>query len=134
MAFDNNPVTRWRSWEAIKPGMRIEIDFAAAQTIDAIHVDGSRDQYQARLRLEALDPAGRWRVVSDAPEMADLPLKAGLKPAAMAEIKARGAGYIVLFSSDFAWPAVTAEPGAWGLRQIGEVASARLYRIEGEPE
>jgi hypothetical protein len=134
MAFDNSPVTRWRSWEAIRPGMRIEIDFAAARTIDAVQVDGSRDQYQARLRLEALDAAGRWRVVSDAPEMAELPLKAGLRPAAMAEIKARGVGYIVLFNSDFAYAAVAADTGGWGLRQVGEAAGARLYRIEEGPE
>lgn len=132
MAFDNSPVTRWRSWQAIRPGMNIEIDFGRAEHIDAVHVDGSRDQYQARLRLEALDAAGRWRVISDAPETAGLPLKAALRPAAMAEIKARGVGYLLLFSSDFAWTAVTSDAGAWGLRRVGEVAGAQLYQIEQE--
>src|SRR5947209_10191423 len=30
LAFDNDPVTRWRTWERAMPGMRIEVDFGNA--------------------------------------------------------------------------------------------------------
>lgn len=130
LAFDNSPVTRWRSWEAIRPGMFVEVDFGAAETIDAVFIDAVPDQYQARLRLEALDPDGRWRVLSDAPETAALMPKAGLKRAAMREFKARGAGYLVLFESDYAWTSVVADPAAWGLALVGDLGGARLYRID----
>ena len=95
MAFDNSPVTRWRSWEAIRPGMFVEVDFGAAETVDAVFLDTVPDQYQARWRLEAQDPEGRWSVLSGAPETTALPPKGGLKRAAMQEFKARGVGYLI---------------------------------------
>ncbi|MDP2996454.1 MAG: hypothetical protein Q8N47_03125, partial [Bryobacterales bacterium] len=130
LAFDNSPVTRWRSWEAIRPGMFVELDFGAVETADAVFLDTVPDQYQARWRVEAQDPDGRWSVLSDAPETAALKPNAGLKRAAMREFKARGVGYLVLFEADHAWIPVTAEPAAWGLALAGEAGGARLYRIE----
>jgi hypothetical protein len=56
--------------------------------------------------------------------------KAGLKRAAMREFKARGAGYLVLFESDYAWTSVVADPAAWGLALVGDLGGARLYRID----
>ena len=129
LAFDNNPVTRWRSWEAIRPGMFVEVDFGAAETVDAVFLDTVPDQYQARWRLEAMGPDGRWSVLSDAPETAALKPKAGLKWAAMQEFKARGVGYLVLFDADYAWTSVTADPASWGLAIAGEAGGSRLYRI-----
>ena len=29
LAFDNNPVTRWSTWEAYQPGMYVEVDSLA---------------------------------------------------------------------------------------------------------
>ena len=110
--------------------MFVEVDFGASETADAVFLDTVPDQYQARWRLEAMDPAGRWSVLSDAPETAAQAPKAGLKRAAMQEFKARGVGYLVLFESDYAWASVTADPAAWGLAPAGEAGGARLYRIE----
>ena len=129
MAFDNSPVTRWRSWQAIRPGMFIEIDFNRTVTIDAVHADGTPDQYQARLRLEVPDAQGHWRLLSNAPEMAALGSKMGLKRSAMQELKARRIDYIVMFDSDFGWAPVAASPSLWGLTIVGERGGSRLYRI-----
>jgi hypothetical protein len=127
---DNSPLTRWRSWQAIRPGMFVEAEFGGAETLDAVHVERVADQYQTRLKVEAMEEGGRWRMLSDAPEIAALGLKAGLKREAMREIKLRGVDYVVMFDSDYGWAAVAANPGLWGLSVVGDLGAARLYRID----
>ena len=38
LAFDQNPVTRWRSWESIHPGMHVDIDFGAPVELDRVEL------------------------------------------------------------------------------------------------
>ena len=38
LAFDRNPVTRWRSWEPIHPGMWIDVDFGAPVELDRVEL------------------------------------------------------------------------------------------------
>ena len=52
MAFDNSPVTRWRSWQELFPGMFMEVDFGRTEQVDSVRVECSHDQYKIRLRLE----------------------------------------------------------------------------------
>jgi len=60
LAFDNTPVTRWRSWHKLFPGMFLEVDFGRAESVDMVVLEASRDEYQVRLRLEGQGADGKW--------------------------------------------------------------------------
>ena len=130
LAFDNAPVTRWTSARTLYPGMFVEVDFGALETVDAVALEYSRDQYKVRLKLEGQDAAGRWRLISDKPDEMDGPPLLGLRRAATAEIKARGIHYILVYGQDFAADDIRRNRQLWGLTLIGEAAEARLYRID----
>ncbi|MBI4875588.1 MAG: hypothetical protein HY822_13215, partial [Acidobacteria bacterium] len=130
LAFDNSPVTRWRSWQPIAPGMYIESDFGRPEPLGEVRLDCSTDQYKVAMRLEGRDPDGRWRTLGDQPEAAARPPMAGLRPAAMAEFKARGVEYLVVFPGDFGYHDLVARADEWGIELVGDRAGARLYRME----
>ncbi len=130
LAFDNAPVTRWKSWRTLYPGMFVELDFGAVETVDTVALEYPRDQFKVRLKLEGQDSAGRWQVISDKPEDVDSPPLLGLRRAATAELKARGVNYVLLYDKDFGADDVRRNRDLWGLTMIGEASDARLYRID----
>src|SRR5262249_33077681 len=55
MAFDNSPVTRWRSWQTIEPGMYLNVEFPRPELSDSVLLECAHDQYKIRLKLEGMD-------------------------------------------------------------------------------
>ncbi len=129
LAFDNSPVTRWRSWERIRPGMFLEVDFGREEALDTVAVDCSADQLEVRLRLEAQDHWGRWQVLVDAPQPGELPPPLGLRREATRELRARGVGYLSILDSDFGARDFRANPRLWALKLLGQRGPTALYEI-----
>jgi len=130
MAFDGNPVTRWRSWQQYEPGMSIEIDLGQTEPVDAVQVESSPDQAATGIRTEGADGSGRWQTIPAAPVLADRPAIGFLGKSAMSEIRSRGIGYFFLRVHDLGASAVLADPAAWGLTPVDEFGEGRLYRID----
>ena len=129
MAFDNSPVTRWRSWEHIRPGMFVEVDFGREELLDAVFVDCSADQLEVRLKLEAQDRWGRWQTLVAAPAEAELPPPLGLRREATRELRARGIGYLLILDSDFGARDFRTRARLWGLKPLGQRGPATLYEL-----
>lgn len=130
LAFDNSPVTRWRSWQAIRPGFYVEMDLGAERTIDAVLLEHTKDQYQVGLQLYGQREKGPWKLLSAKPEESDVPLMRGLRGAAMAELRARGIRYILAMPEDPGADDYRANPRLWGIVALAERGGARLYAIE----
>ncbi len=58
-AFDNSPITMWRSGEALRPGMYVEVDFHRDEQADSLLIESAPDQPGLHLRLEGQDAARR---------------------------------------------------------------------------
>jgi hypothetical protein len=130
LAFDNSPVTRWRSWEHTRPGMFVEVDFGREETLEAILVDCSPDhQLQARLRLEVQERSGQWRVLVAEPEVGELPPALGLRREATRELRAQGVAYLVVLDGDFGARDFRDNASLWGLKLLGERGPTALYQI-----
>ncbi len=56
LAFDNSPVTRWRSWQPAAPGMYVQVDFGRLQSAGAVVVEIVR-----RLRSDSNETGGHGR-------------------------------------------------------------------------
>jgi hypothetical protein len=130
MAFDNSPVTRWRSWRALYPGMYVEVEWGAAETSDSVLLECAHDQYQVRLKLEGMDESGKWKTLTDAPEQSDTAAMFGLRLAAVAELKARGIDYLLMYDFDYGAKDFKEKSRLWGITLLGENNGARLYRLE----
>lgn len=130
LAFDNSLVTRWQSWEPIRPGMFLEVDFGREQLLDAVSVDCSADQYEVRLKLEAQERSGQWRTLVDAPQQEELPRPLGLRREAIQEVRALGVGYLVALDSDFGAGDFRDNARLWGLTPLGRRGPAALYELQ----
>lgn len=130
LAFDNSPVTRWRTWQDAEPGMYIQIDFGRPQAVDSVLIETSNDTDKSSLAVEELTNEAGWNVINAPPEPSERPIRASLRRAAAEEFKARGVRYLLI--DDGAWGAKDFRlySDAWGVRCIGQSKDSRLYHIE----
>ena len=130
LAFDNSPVTRWRSWEPAAPGMYVEVDFGRPQTASAVVLESSEDSSGAQVKLEGMVPGGAWTTLSDRPALSMQPIRASLRLAATAELKARGIHYLVIKPDNPGANDLRRYPAYWGMTLAGSVSDARLFQIK----
>lgn len=134
LAFDNNPVTRWRTWEAIRPGMWIEVDFTTPVTADAVLLEITRDQWQTKLALDGRLPNGTWTPLAPSPNEDEVPPMRGLRRAAIEEFQRRGIHYLLIHDSDPGADDFLTKSRVWGLTELAQRGDARIYQITlGEP-
>jgi hypothetical protein len=125
MAFDNSPVTRWRSWRPSGPGMYVEADFGGEQLVDSVRVERSPDQGQITLGLEA-----DGKPVPAKIDEKVVPVPPRLRYAAGRELKQRGIDYLLVRNSQEVAEDFWANRAAWQITDMGEAGGAKLYRIE----
>jgi hypothetical protein len=128
-AFDNSPVTRWRSGQQLYPGMFVEVDFGRVATLDSVVLECSHDQFKVRLKLERDDAHGHWLPLAAAPEESEAAPPLGLRRAAVEELKAQRVGYLLLYDSDFLASDFRNRTAAWGARLLDERNTGRLYEL-----
>ena len=129
LAFDNSLVTRWSSAQTIYPGMSVEVDFGRPETLDAVRLECSHDQWKVRVKLEGQDASGNWQPLAAAPELREGPPILGLRRQATQELKLRGIDYVAIDGGDFGAADFRDKAELWGLEFVGQGREMRLYRI-----
>lgn len=129
-AFDNSPVTRWRSWQEIFPGMFVEADFGAPREVDAVLLEMMRDYSQVVLRLDGLGEDGRWSPLTATARDFEAEPPKGLRRAANYELRALGVRYLLINDSEGVAQDLMRNARRWGITQLAEYAGTRLYRLE----
>ena len=130
LAFDNSPVTRWRSWQPARPGMYIEIDFGKPQTVDSVRIELQPDWRDPDMRIDIQDQGGRWVAVTDKWERSLQPINVNLRRAACEELKARGILYLLIGYDDIGSEDFQQHPQFWGIHMLADAGFTRLYYIE----
>ncbi len=130
MAFDNSPVTRWSAAEPLHAGMFIEANLARTRIIDVVRLECSRDQYQVRLTLEIMNNTGHWTPIAGEPAESEAKPLAGLRKAAVQELKRNNVDYILVDDQDYGAADFRNRTAEWGLQLIDEKAGVRLYKAE----
>jgi len=129
LAFDNSPVTRWRTWQPATPGMYVEVDFGKLQTVDTMVVETSPDAAGTKVLAEGLDANGQWITLSDHPVESINPIHTSLRREAAAELKARGIRYVLMKPENPGAEDLRRYTEAWGMKVAGVVDTQRLYFI-----
>jgi F5/8 type C domain-containing protein/dolichyl-phosphate-mannose-protein mannosyltransferase len=130
LAFDNSPVTRWRSWQDVEPGMYIEVDFGKSQRVDSVVLESSADALRTNVKLDGMDSDGRWTTLSGRPQVSRAPERVSLRLAAAGELKARGIRYILVDDSNLGADDFRLHGKVWGMTLVGQWTTHRLYYIE----
>jgi hypothetical protein len=132
LAFDNNAVTRWTSYEAYRPGMFVEVEFGKRQRIDEVTADCTRDQAGMNMRLDYEAAPDQWRTIVEHSTEYDVPLQEGLRREAILELERSGVHWLLMHDLEL-------DRGAreffryqelWGIRLMATVGPYKLYRLE----
>ncbi len=129
-AFDNNPMTRWRSWQAISPGQFVQVDFGRAEQIDSVALVTTPDQWAARFRLEGQGQTGPWQPLAGEPEASTIPAPANLREMIVRELRWTGIEYLLLRDDDYIADDVRAHRREWRLNEVAQKNGAHLYKID----
>jgi len=129
LAFDNSPVTRWRSWQPASPGMYVEVDFGGLQRVSSVVVESSSEDVNGKIALRGIGTDGQWITVSEHPVQSALPVPGNLRMAASAVLKTRGIRYVLIKPGNPGADDFFRYPAAWGMTLAGQVGEARLYQI-----
>jgi hypothetical protein len=130
MAFDNSPVTRWRSWETARPGMFVETDFGAPKNIARVEIHSSWDNPHCRTKILIEREAGKLEEVRENVEMQDIRPQFWMRREATRELLQRGVGYLSVMHDEYGSQDFLLAQQEWGIKLVGEESGQRLYRIE----
>lgn len=128
-AFDNNPVTRWKSWESIHPGMHVDVDFGSPRELDRIELHSSHDQAKIEIHPESCDGAACRPIPAKLEKLDDPPLS-DLRRLAAQTVKARGIDYLLIDDSYPIAADVSGDPARWGMDLIAKRGAYTIYRIQ----
>src|SRR5262249_47794616 len=127
--FDGSPVTRWKSWQSLYPGMYMAVDFGKPEISDSVLLECPFD-WEIRLSLEGMTAEGTWKKLVGGPQHSLAPLPPGFRRAATREAKARGIEYFLAYDTDWYADDYKNRSDEWGFRLLGEYNGARLYHLE----
>ena len=133
MAFDNSPVTRWRSWETARPGMFIEASLGGAGwMVSRVEVQSSWDSPHCRVKLlvEREGGGGALEESKIEPELIERQTPFWMRREATRELLARGVHYLFFSPDEFAGRDLYEAQSEWGIKLVGEESGKWLFRIE----
>ena len=128
-AFDNSPITLWRSGRLLQFGDTVEVDFHRDEPLDTVLIETSSDQPGQDLWVEGQDARGVWTPLADTPQVYTAPVPLGLRRAAAEELKRRGIDYILAFQGEAETDDLRRDPAKWGVRQVGQTRFTQLFQL-----
>jgi hypothetical protein len=131
MAFDNSPVTRWRSWETARPGMYIEASLGGARNVARVEVQSSWDNPNCRLKL-LVEREGSTSLEETKiePQLIEGQTRVWMRREATRELLSRGVQYLLLSPDEFGGRDLFEAQSEWGVSMVAEGTGKRLFRIE----
>ncbi len=129
LAFDNSSATRWRTWEAARPGMYLDVDFGQSQTIDEVQIDTSYDSNNLKVEVEAMNEAGNWVRIARDPSIRFIEASPQIRRMETAEMQARGVHYLLMHKEDYGANDMDDNPEGWGLAEVAAGYGVKLYKV-----
>ncbi len=126
--FDGREVTRWRSWEQMRPGMYVQVEFIRPELIDGVDFLSGNDPSATKMDPRLLDDSGHWLPAVSVGWHQDPPVD--LRRAATQELQRQGIRYLLI--SQDAWDAhvFREDPQLWGIHELASTNQATLYEID----
>ena len=129
-AFDNGPISAWSTWEAIRPGMYLRVDFDTPVRLDRVSLLCTPGQWVPKVEIEGLSIEGKWKTVSTRVQIVEIPAPAGIRRLAADELKTLGLRYVVASTDEAPGRDLRRYSDYWGMSSIFEGDGERLYRLD----
>jgi hypothetical protein len=126
LALDGSAITRWRSWEALRPGMWIDLKFEPAETIDRIEILCADGGYGSEMAARVRSGAGAWITVPSSWSVGLLP---DLRRQATAELKHSGVQYLEVNRDEWA-KIFHGDFTGWGVRLVASSTHSLLLKVD----
>ncbi len=130
LLHDGNLATIWKSWQLMRPGMRMSFEFKRPLTVDEIVLVCSLDQWHARYHVSITAPSGETTELVPQVQNAQIPLVAGYRRMIVEQFKHYGYSYLVLGTSHPCFPAIEQNPADWGLRPVIKIDNLVLFSLD----
>lgn len=131
-AFDENRATRWRTWEPIRRGMFVEVEFDRPQVLSRVVLQSHTPVYHVPFEFYGRAEDGRWRFLG-AEEAGRLRVREDLRRPAVRALRRAGFRYILAPTGfDGAGPlgrSMEDHLTGWGLELVASRRGLRLFRI-----
>jgi hypothetical protein len=129
LAFDENRATRWRTWEPIRAGMYVEVDFDRAQSLSGALMTSP---YSLPFEFYGRERDG-WRLLTSRPVLT--PRVVGdVRISATKAIRDAGFGYILANNGNegngVLGAAMAGHEVEWGLEKTTDLGPVVLFRIK----
>ena len=129
MAFDNSPVTRWRSGDTAKPGMHVDVDLGAVKPLSQIRVESSWDSPHCRVKLH-IDSGKGWEELQMEPELIEDQPRFWMRREATRELMNQGVRWLMFAPDEFGGKDLFEAQMEWGVRYVDEAHGSRLFQIQ----
>ncbi len=132
LTMDGNLATRWRTWEPVRAGMYMEIDFGAPTTVDGANMISHAPLRGLTFTYLGRGADSRWRTLDAAPAVTRRAAE-DLRPAATRALVLAGFRYVLAPTENEGLAPLGAKmaaaPAAWNLETACEAGSVRLFRV-----
>ena len=130
LGLDQNLVSRWRTWQAARPGMFFELDFGRPETLSAINVVGRSAENEPRLEIYGQRADGTW-VQFPAPRTVRPAIN--LRRSAVKMVRRAGIRYILAPAGKGGGGPIglsmANQPGDWGVEIAAHLDNMYLFKI-----
>ena len=133
LAFDSNLATRWRTWEAVRTGMYLDVEFGNPQRLTAAVLVTHTPAFGVPLEIHGLDVQGRWHLLSDAPRAIPRPAQ-DIRLEASRALKRAGFRYLLVPTGEGGNAPIgnvmAGREAEWGMERAGEAGRFYLMRVK----
>ena len=128
-AFDGRLASLWLCGDTLRPGQFVSVEFPQPATADLVVMETTPDRPALRLKLEGLDPSGRWSTLANHPQVENTAPPPDMRLQAAHELKRRGIDYLLIFDGEPGSEDLRQNAALWDIQQVGEFQGARLYKL-----
>jgi len=129
LAFDNNPVTRWSTWQPYEARVYLEVDFGGPARVDAIVSDCWPDESGGRVQVQEWSGNG-WENFPAAVSVRDVPAPARMRRAAIELLKSNNLHWLLFNLDDGNAKDFGLNHAQWGMTLAGSTQQYRLYHLD----
>ena len=128
LAFDGSEATRWRSWEALRPGMSITVRLDRSRPIDRIEVVCHDPQWEAAMAASILTESGEWQAAAQSAWRA-IPTP-DLRRDATRQLARSGVRFLEMRHDRWRAEPFRADAAGWGVQPVASTRDSILLRVD----
>jgi len=132
LAFDRNLISRWGTWEPVRPGMYLGVDFGRPVRLEGVRLTVLTHEQAGEIRFEGRTARGDWRPLAASTHIWQRPAM-NLRLSATRLLKQEGFGYVAAHARSHGYGPVGESmyerPADWGVELLQETDGVYLFAV-----